>query len=71
MNRVPRHQEDLVGGFREQISRGVVVALALLLQRHQVVDQVQAVACAMIDLAHQHVLGGELAFLLHQPVGSG
>jgi hypothetical protein len=47
------------------------VALALLLQRHQVVDQVQAVACAMIDLAHQHVLGGELAFLLHQPVGSG
>jgi len=64
----PRHHQNLVGGFGKQVARIVVVARTLLLQRHQIVDEVQAVARAMVDLAHHHVLGGKLAFFFQQPV---
>jgi hypothetical protein len=60
------HHQHLIGDLGKESACRVGVAGARLLEGHQVINQPEAVAHAVIDLAHHHALGHDLAFLFGQ-----
>ncbi len=61
-----RHRQHPIGGIRQLLMQDRVAGGAALLEGEHAVDEVQAVAHPMIDLAHHEILGGEQTVLLGQ-----